>query len=875
MNESTVKRFEPTHPKKKVKSFLSNRKNVILLHIKCVYSLLFLSLFLSAYSISISLQRQDTFAIQERYKRDENGGPGGVPDYQGPEGKMYDSERNVEFIHPKLREEMKMENEDPNNPWVWLTSYSRIPLEAIQDFCAATKEYCPPGREGKKGEVGNPGVIGEKGKRGRAGRPGSKGSRGHRGAIGPPGPRGPKGENGAAGLPGLDGRDGLPGEPGLDGIPGRSGLDGLPGVDGTPGTPGIPGHPGIDGKNGVKGEIGSRGPMGSRGERGITGPRGRSGQNGNDGDPGEPGICVYKVKNSTPSEVIIPPSISGFEDKAHSKSIIVQEGDNLKLTCASSGIPQPRITWNRLDKKSYSNRMSNTVGPVLNITHINRKHMGDYICEANNGIPPVDRKVFHINVYFPPLIRIHQQMIGGYNGSFTVLECTIEAFPSPVNYWERHDGKIIERKFRKYNLHSIDRDKYVTVVRLNVTLNKPEDFGSYYCISKNEKGVTKGAITIFERDPNSALPPPIIGGFRPIVIGEEPPDFVGLEDLCPKTDKCPECTSYPGLRCEGSAKMYGLNILPYDTSLPGLTNRTQDCILETIGKPVFHRYTNDLYGSWMMDAVVRADTEGKIWATSGSVLYNQTLYEFNNKTAYREHKSTRNYTLPLPFTGNDHVIYNGSFYYLHYSTESIIKYNLRTLHSTKLRLPKNRVVLASGLNLLDSLYSSQQKDNYLDLHTDENGLWAIFGLAVDNNTVVAKIEGTSMEIQYMWNISLNHHQVADMFIVCGVLYAVDHVDTKDTRIRFALDLYKNKLLDIELPFTNPFSFTTMLGYNPELQSLTTWDSGNQLTYPIKYIDIGYRDRAEDALKTVDKTGFQIKYNQDSGLQIVDFPQDKG
>ncbi len=38
-----------------------------------------------------------------------------------------------------------------------------------------------------------------------------------------------------------------------------------------------------------------------------------------------------------------------------------------------------------------------------------------------------------------------------------------------------------------------------------------------------------------------------------------------------------------------------------------------------------------------------------------------------------------------------------------------------------------------------------------------------------------------------------------------------------TFCRFALDLYKNKLLDLELPFTNPFSYTTMLGYNSRLQ----------------------------------------------------------
>ena len=35
---------------------------------------------------------------------------------------------NVEFIHPKLRDDMKNQDEDPENPWVWLTSYSRVPV---------------------------------------------------------------------------------------------------------------------------------------------------------------------------------------------------------------------------------------------------------------------------------------------------------------------------------------------------------------------------------------------------------------------------------------------------------------------------------------------------------------------------------------------------------------------------------------------------------------------------------------------------------------------------------------------------------------------------------------------------------------------------
>lgn len=56
-----------------------------------------------------------------------------------------------------------------------------------------------------------------------------------------------------------------------------------------------------------------------------------------------------------------------------------------------------------------------------------------------------------------------------------------------------------------------------------------------------------------------------------------------------------------------------------------------------------------------------------------------------------------------------------------------------------------------------------------------------------------------------------------MFIVCGVLYAVDSVTDRNSKIRFAYDLYKNKLLDVNLSFTNAFRKTTMLGYNPRSQ----------------------------------------------------------
>ena len=45
------------------------------------------------------------------------------------------------------------------------------------------------------------------------------------------------------------------------------------------------------------------------------------------------------------------------------------------------------------------------------------------------------------------------------------------------------------------------------------------------------------------------------------------------------------------------------------------------------------------------------------------------------------------------------------------------------------------------------------------------------------------------------------------------------------------------------------------------QSITTWDFGNQLTYPVKYIDPGYKDEDSASSKSKEEaksTGFEVK-----------------
>ena len=51
------------------------------------------------------------------------------------------------------------------------------------------------------------------------------------------------------------------------------------------------------------------------------------------------------------------------------------------------------------------------------------------------------------------------------------------------------------------------------------------------------------------------------------------------------------------------------------------------------------------------------------------------------------------------------------------------------------------------------------------------------------------------------------------------------------------------------------------------QSLTTWDGGNQLTYPVKYHDIGYKEDLKDKEEDARLTGFQVSIFT-SGTQVL-------
>ncbi|XP_050303644.1 opioid-binding protein/cell adhesion molecule homolog isoform X2 [Anthonomus grandis grandis] len=194
--------------------------------------------------------------------------------------------------------------------------------------------------------------------------------------------------------------------------------------------------------------------------------------------------------------VVVPPDIL---DYATSTDMVAREGTNVTIQCTATGSPMPIISWRREGGEpitlSNGKEVLNWEGPMLNITKVNRLHMGAYLCIASNGVPPSISKRIMLVVHFPPMIWIQNQLVGGREGEKIILECHSEAYPKSINYWTNVDGKIITQG-SKFEPVIVD-NMYKVYMKLTIKNVSHSDFGTYKCLAKNSLGDTDGAIKLY------------------------------------------------------------------------------------------------------------------------------------------------------------------------------------------------------------------------------------------------------------------------------------------------------------------------------------------------------------------------------------------
>ncbi|KAK0171171.1 hypothetical protein PV328_008926 [Microctonus aethiopoides] len=224
-------------------------------------------------------------------------------------------------------------------------------------------------------------------------------------------------------------------------------------------------------------------------------------------------------------KIVVPPDILDYPT---STDMVVREGSSVILRCAATGSPMPSITWKRetgeLIPFGNNEEVSSVNGSILNITRVNRLHMGAYLCIASNGVPPTVSKRIMLIVHFPPMITVQNQLVGSQEGQIITLECHSEAFPKSINYWTRENNDIISSGDGKYEVSWSDNlhmDAYKTHMKLTIREVGPLDYGSYKCIAKNSLGSTDGTIKLYRIDTPTTQPQTTTTTPTPTVIKVE------------------------------------------------------------------------------------------------------------------------------------------------------------------------------------------------------------------------------------------------------------------------------------------------------------------------------------------------------------------
>ncbi|XP_070171993.1 lachesin [Polyergus mexicanus] len=203
-------------------------------------------------------------------------------------------------------------------------------------------------------------------------------------------------------------------------------------------------------------------------------------------------------------DVLVPPDIlnSGTSDG----EVSVLEGENATLSCKASGRPPPRVFWRReksdfiLVRGSHDPlvQVYNLSGERLELTRVDRRQMGAYLCIARNEVPPAVSKRVNLKVNFPPSAKAPNQLLSSPLDTNVSLICLIEAYPKTINLWMRKEQVIMSGGRYEIDERGNPDEEWKTTIVLKIRRLKKTDLGEYTCSASSSMGKAEATLRVYE-----------------------------------------------------------------------------------------------------------------------------------------------------------------------------------------------------------------------------------------------------------------------------------------------------------------------------------------------------------------------------------------
>ncbi|KHJ90389.1 Olfactomedin-like domain protein [Oesophagostomum dentatum] len=272
-------------------------------------------------------------------------------------------------------------------------------------------------------------------------------------------------------------------------------------------------------------------------------------------------------------------------------------------------------------------------------------------------------------------------------------------------------------------------------------------------------------------------------------------------------------------------EMFGFveEIVETSTESAYIQGATAHCKLQSVGKPVFHSHATTYYGSWMRDAYPRTgDDMLKRYLVNH--FQGIEIVEYRNEADLRREHISNVYRLPHVFDGTNHVLFNGSFFFHRAGFPRIGKFELSNGHYDEIEI--------EGAAHQGNNYLFNNSMNYFDLAIDENALWILYHYETEKFLSVAKVDINNLTIYEIHNLTLvNHTQIANGIVICGVLYTIEDNHAQRTFISTGYDFYRLQYSKPNIKWINLYRNANMISYNPYDKRIYVYDHGYLLTVP--------------------------------------------